>query len=598
MSTLDLGLIGNCCFGALVDPFARILWCCLPRFDGEPVFDALLRAAPVEEGPQQGVFAIDLAGAAKAEQRYIANTPIMVTRITAEDGAEIEITDFAPRYRHFDRMFRPTTIVRHVKPVAGLPRIRIRVRPCFGWGACDPQVTRGSNHIRWVGPEQTVRLTTDAVPAYILDETWFVLDTPATLLFGADESLTESVVETGRVFFDNTVRYWRDWTRSLNIPFEWQDEVIRAAITLKLCTFEETGAVIAAVTTSIPEAPHSQRNWDYRYCWLRDAYFVVHTLNRLSATLTLEHYLRFIQNIVAKTADGAVLQPLYSLTLEGRIEEQIVDTLPGYRGMGPVRVGNQAYTQVQHDVFGSVILAVTQSFFDTRLLKMGDEALYRQLARLGKVAVARFDVPDAGIWELRTRASVHTFSALMCWAAADRLARIAAKLGIDGEAAEWREHAGSMHRQICERAWSERLGGFAATFGGDDLDASLLLIHELGFLSADDPRFIGTVEAIERGLKRGSHVFRYDLPDDFGTPEVAFTVCTFWFIEALAAIGRKEEARRMFEEVLACRNSLGLLSEDVDPVTGELWGNFPQTYSMVGLIKCAMRLSRPWEEFV
>jgi GH15 family glucan-1,4-alpha-glucosidase len=436
------------------------------------------------------------------------------------------------------------------------------------------------------------------VPSYILDQTWFLLDAPVSMLLGADESLTDSIPETARVFFDDTVRYWRDWTRSLNIPFEWQDEVIRSAITLKLCTFEETGAVIAAMTTSIPEAPNSQRNWDYRYCWLRDAYFVVHTLNRLSATRTLEHYLRYIQNIVAKTAEGAVLQPLYSITLDDRIEERIVDTLPGYRGMGPVRVGNAAYLQVQHDVFGSVILAVAQSFFDTRLTRMGDEALYRQLARLGRVAVERFDVPDAGIWELRTRASVHTFSALMCWAAADRLARIATVLGLDDEAADWRAHAETMHARICDEAWSDELGGFSATFGGQDLDASLLLIHELGFLKGDDPRYVGTVEAIEKGLKRGNHVFRYDAPDDFGTPEVAFTVCTFWFIEALAAIGRKDEARQMFEEILACRNSLGLLSEDVDPVTGELWGNFPQTYSMVGLIKCAMRLSRPWEDVV
>ena len=598
MSTLDLGLIGNCCFGALVDPYAKIVWCCLPRFDGEPVFDALLRVDDEQTPAERGFFAIDLAGAVEAERHYVPNTPVLVTRITAENGAEIEITDFAPRFNRHDRMFRPTTIVRHVRPVAGLPRIRVRIRPAFGWGAVEPQVTRGSNHIRWVGPSQTVRLTTDAVPSYIIDEAWFLLDGPATFLLGADESLQDSIRDTARVFFDDTVAYWRNWTRSLNIPFEWQAEVIRAAITLKLCTFEETGAVIAAMTTSIPEAPHSQRNWDYRYCWLRDAYFVVHTLNRLSATRTLEHYLRYIQNVVAKGTEGEILQPLYSLTLEDRIEERIVDTLPGYRGMGPVRVGNQAYQQVQHDVFGAIILAVTQSFFDSRLVRKGDESLYRQLTPLGRAAIERFEVPDAGIWELRTRASVHTFSAMMCWAAADRLARIAGRLGLDDEAADWRGHADTMHARLCERAWSEKLGGFAATFGGDDLDASLLLMHELGFLKADDPRFVGTVEAIERGLKRGSHVFRYDAPDDFGTPEVAFTVCTFWFIEALAAIGRRDEARRMFEEVLACRNTLGLLSEDVDPVTGELWGNFPQTYSMVGLIKCAMRLSRPWEEVI
>jgi GH15 family glucan-1,4-alpha-glucosidase len=597
VSTLDLGLIGNCCFGALVDPHARILWCCLPRFDSEPVFDALLRHGE-KEGAERGLFAIDLAGMVATERRYVRNTPVLVTRITAADGSAIEITDFAPRYRQFDRMFRPTTIVRLVRPVAGLPRIRVRLRPSFEWGAAEPRITRGSNHIRWVGPSQTVRLSTDAVPSYVVDETWFVADRPITLMLGADESLTASIAETARVFLDNTVRYWQDWTRSLNIPFEWQEAVIRAAITLKLCTFEETGAVIAAMTTSIPESPHSARNWDYRYCWLRDAYFTVHTLNRLSATRTLEHYLRYIQNIVSGTAEGGMLRPLYPITLAGDLDERVVEDLPGYRGMGPVRVGNQAHLQVQNDVFGSVILATAQSFFDTRLVRVGDEALYRQLARLGHEAVARFDVPDAGIWELRTRASVHTFSALMCWAAADRLGGIAEVLGLADEAADWRRQAERMHSRICAEAWSDRLGGFAATFGGHDLDASLLLIHELGFLPGNDPRFVGTVEAIERGLKRGDHVFRYDAPDDFGAPEVAFTVCTFWFIEALAVIGRDDEARRMFEAVLACRNGLGLLSEDVDPVTGELWGNFPQTYSMVGLIKCAMRLSKPWEDVV
>jgi len=597
VSTLDLGLIGNCCFGALVDPYARILWCCLPRFDSEPVFDALLRHGE-EEGAERGLFAIDLAGAVATERHYVRNTPVLVTRITAADGSAVEITDFAPRFRQFDRMFRPTTIVRLVRPVAGLPRIRIRLRPSFEWGAAEPRITRGSNHVRWVGPSQTVRLSTDAVPSYVVDETWFVADRPITLMLGADESMTASIAETARVFLDNTVRYWQDWTRSLNIPFEWQAAVIRAAITLKLCTFEETGAVIAAMTTSIPESPHSARNWDYRYCWLRDAYFTVHTLNRLSATRTLEHYLRYIQNIVSGTAEGGMLRPLYPITLAGDLDERVVEDLPGYRGMGPVRVGNQAHLQVQNDVFGSVILATAQSFFDTRLVRVGDEALYRQLARLGHEAVARFDVPDAGIWELRTRASVHTFSALMCWAAADRLGGIAEVLGLADEAADWRRQAERMHGRLCAEAWSDRLGGFAATFGGHDLDASLLLIHELGFLPGNDPRFIGTVEAIERGLKRGDHVFRYDAPDDFGAPEVAFTVCTFWFIEALAVIGRADEARRMFEAVLACRNGLGLLSEDVDPATGELWGNFPQTYSMVGLIKCAMRLSKPWEDVV
>jgi GH15 family glucan-1,4-alpha-glucosidase len=440
----------------------------------------------------------------------------------------------------------------------------------------------------------TIRLSTDATVSYLLDEAWFLLDAPIVMIFGPDESLTQSIEETARVFLDSTRNYWRRWCRSLSIPFEWQDAVIRAAITLKLCTYEETGAIIAAITTSVPEAPNSERNWDYRFCWLRDAYFVIHTLNRLSATQTLENYLRYINNVVANT-DGN-LRPLYGLTITNTLEERNVESLAGYRGMGPVRVGNQAHMQVQNDVFGSVILAAAQTFFDNRLSKPGDMGLYRQLCHLGQMAVECFDKPDAGIWELRTKIAVHTFSALMCWAAADRLARIAERLNIPDEADQWRRHADRMHARIDEEAWNVSLNSYVATFSGHDVDASLLLMHELGFISCQDPRFLGTINAVENALKQGDHLFRYVNADDFGVPKTAFTVCTFWYIEALALCGRHEEARNLFERVLSCRTRLGLLSEDIDPSTGELWGNFPQSYSMVGLIKCAMRLSKSWEE--
>lgn len=592
MSTLDLGVIGNGCFGALVDSVGKIVWCCLPRFDGDPVFNSLLNDGGNNEGG--GFFSVELQGLKTSTQSYERNTAILRTVLESEEGTLLEITDFAPRFYQFDRIFRPTTIVRIIRPLAGIPKVRIRLRPQFGYGSIEPSITRGSNHIRFVGPDLTMRLTTDATVSYLLDETWFLLTTPIAMIFGPDESLTQSIEETARVFSDGTKNYWRRWCRSLSIPFEWQDAVIRAAITLKLCTYEETGAIIAAMTTSIPESPESGRNWDYRFCWLRDAYFVIHTLNRLSATQTLEHYLRYINNVVANT-DGN-LQPLYGLTIAKELEERAVESLAGYRGMGPVRVGNQAYKQVQNDVFGSVILAAAQTFFDSRLSKPGDMGLYRQLSHLGQQAVERFDRPDAGIWELRTKKAVHTFSALMCWAAADRLARIATRLEIQDEADQWRGHADVMHARINQEAWNTDLDSYVATFGGQDVDASLLLMHELGFIPCDDPRFLGTVKAIEKNLKHGQHLFRYTDADDFGVPETAFTVCTFWYIEALAVCGRHHEAREMFEHILTCRNSLGLLSEDIDPSTGELWGNFPQTYSMVGLIKCAMRLSESWEE--
>jgi GH15 family glucan-1,4-alpha-glucosidase len=594
MSSLDLGVIGNCCIAALIDAQARILWCCLPRLDGDPVFNGLLNQNAAGEPGADGLYAIDFDGLERSTQSYIENTAVLRTLLQGRDGAELEIVDFSPRFMHYDRVFRPATLVRMLRPLRGAPRIRVRLRPTFEYGAVPPAITRGSNHMRMVGPEFALRLTTNAPISFIADETWFLVEEPITLLLGPDESLAEPVPEAGRSFLEKTITYWRDWTRSLNIPFEWQDEVIRAAITLKLSTFEETGAIVAAITTSIPEHAGSQRNWDYRYCWLRDAYFVVHALNRLSATRTLEHYLRFIKNIAV--ADKGRLQPLYSLTLDSRPREASVPALRGYRGMGPVRVGNDAYRQVQNDVVGSVVLAVAQCFFDRRLYMEGQTQLYQNLKPFGEAALASYDTPDAGIWELRTREAVHTFSALMCWGAVDRLARIARRLGEREDEQRWRQAAETIREAILTRAWNERLNSFAATFDGDDIDASLLLMHELGFLAPDDPRFIGTLEAVERRLKRGHHLFRYATADDFGVPKTAFTVCTFWYIEALAAIGRQEEARAMFQEVLACRNPLGLLSEDIDPATGELWGNFPQTYSMVGLIKCAMRLSQAWED--
>jgi GH15 family glucan-1,4-alpha-glucosidase len=298
MSNLDLGVIGNCCIGALIDSVGKIVWCCLPRFDGDPLFNSLLNEGDSDE--DGGFFSVDLEGLKSSSQAYERNTAILTTVLESEEGTFLEITDFAPRLYQFDRIFRPTTIVRIIRPLVGIPKVRIRVRPQFGYGSIEPSITRGSNHIRFVGPDLTMRLTTDATVSYLLDETWFLLTTPVTMILGPDESLTQSIDETARVFSDGTKNYWRRWCRSLSIPFEWQDAVIRAAMTLKLCTYEETGAIIAAMTTSIPEAPGSKRNWDYRYCWLRDAYFVIHTLNRLSATQTLEHYLRYINNVVAR----------------------------------------------------------------------------------------------------------------------------------------------------------------------------------------------------------------------------------------------------------------------------------------------------------
>jgi GH15 family glucan-1,4-alpha-glucosidase len=590
--SLDLAVLGNCTISALVDKRARIQWCCIPRFDGDPIFCNLLRDPALE---QDGLWEIELLSFAHSEQRYISNSAILETILTDDQGNGVRIVDFIPRFTRWRRMFRPVSIVRLIEPVRGVPRIRIRLKPRYGYGKHKPETTRGSNHIRYVLGPETLRLTTDAPIDIVRNETPFIVERPIVMMFGADEPVDGDLKVTGLDWFEQTLDWWLDWSRQLSLPFEWQDAVIRAAITLKLCSYEETGGIVAALTTSIPEFADSGRTWDYRYCWLRDTFFVVQTLNRLSVTHTMENYISYITNIVAGWGRGP-LQPIFGLGFETDLTEKFVDTLEGYRGMGPVRTGNGAYDQIQNDGYGSVILAVAQSFFDRRVVRRGDESLFQKLELLGEEAAKRWIVPDAGLWEFRTRAEIHTHSSVMCWAACDRLARIAAQLGLEDRATIWTDRAERMHAGIMERAWNEERQSFVATFDGEDLDGSLLLLQELGFIRADHPRFLATVAAVEKELRVGDHLFRYRRADDFGEPEISFVICSFWLVEALAATGRRDEARAIFERLLSHRTSLGLLSEGIDPRTGDAWGNFPQTYSHVGLIRAAMRLSKPWEE--
>ena len=587
---LNLGVIGNGSFGALLDAQARMTWCCLPAFDGDPAFCALLE--PVLDG---GDWAIELDDFASSEQRYVDNTAVLKTVLRDRRGGAIEITDFAPRWHQHARFYRPVMLLRHVRPLSGSPRVRARLRPLADWGGRVPEQTWGSNHLRFVLPGFTLRVTTDLPLRLLRDELPFVLDQDLHFVLGPDETLTDPIVEFVRDAEHRTTAYWHDWVRYLSIPAEWQEAVIRSAITLKLCQYEDSGGIIAAMTTSIPEAPHTPRNWDYRYCWLRDAAFVVRALNRLGATRSMEEYIRYIFNL-AVGEDGA-LQPVYGIAYEATLAEEEVPQLRGYRGMGPVRRGNLAWLQKQHDVYGSVVLASTQLFFDRRLEHRGDEAMFRRLEPLGERAFALYDQPDAGLWEFRGRAHVHTYSSVMCWAACDRLAKIADSFALHDRTQLWRERADTIRTRVLSESWNGSLGHFADAFGGERLDASLLLLADLGFVAADDPRFVATVEAIGRELKRGDGLFRYVAADDFGEPETSFTICTFWYIDALAAIGRKDEARALFERVLARRNPLGLLSEDLAFDDGEAWGNFPQTYSHVGLVTAAMQLSRPWQDF-
>lgn len=596
-SSLDLGLVGNGSTCALIDGRARVVWWCYPHFDGDPVCCDLLQGGA---DPGYGYLSVELEGATRHTQHYEKNTAILVTTMADEQGHAIEVIDFAPRLELHGRLYLPAMLVRIVRRVSGGPRVRVHSRPATDWGKAAALPRAGSNHVSFVADDSRssaagtkLRLTSDGPISALMAETFHTLGEPLVLIYGQDETVQGSPSEIAHRFLEGTRNWWRRWVRGLAIPFDYQDVVIRSAITLKLTAYEGTGAIIAAVTTSIPEAPGSQRNWDYRYCWLRDAYFVVSALNSLGATNTMEGFLGYIVDVIAD-ARGQRLQPVYGLHREAQLHEDVCPHLAGYRGIGPVRKGNLAWIQRQHDVNGAAVLAAAHAFFDERLLAAPDARVFEELERLGEVAVADFDQPDAGIWELRGNQRVHTFSALMCWAAADRLARIAQRRELPARERFWREHAQRMHARIYEEAWNAGLDSFASTFGGDQLDASLMLMGELQFLPGTDPRWRATVHTCERQLRRGDFLLRYDEEDDFGRPEAAFIVCTLWWVLALAHIGETGKAREAFERVLSIRNPLGMLSEDVLPATDELWGNFPQTYSMVGLIQCAMRLSRPW----
>jgi len=587
-ATLDLWPIGNCQVSALVDRAGRFVWACVPRVDGDPLFSALLR-----DDDASGLWAIDLENGTAVAQAYRRNTPVLVSRHSDDAGNAIEVIDFCPRFRRRGRSYRPVAFARIVRPVAGSPRIRMRLAPTRGWDGGTVETTSGSNHIRYRLDSMMLRLTTTGPVGPIEADLAFRVERPLYFFLGPDESFDDDVGATIDRMLAETEREWHEWVRGLATPLEWQDVVIRSAITLKLCQHEETGAIVAALTTSIPEHAHSGRNWDYRYCWIRDAYYTVQALNRLGALDVLESYLGYLRNIV-DGAKGGHIQPLYGVLGEARLEERTAPALPGYRGMGPVRVGNQAYEQIQHDAYGQIILSNVQAFFDQRLFRMAGVEDFEALERVADLAFDLHDRPDAGLWELRTRQSVHTYSAAMCWAACDRMANAAEALGLTEKRLHWGERAARIRERIETAAWREDGRLMSATFDGDVLDASLLQLLDLRFLSPDDQRFLGTMAAVEAGLRRGSHMLRYAAEDDFGMPETAFNVCTFWFIEALQLTGRSADARALFEEMLTRRTGAGLLSEDIDPVTGELWGNYPQTYSLVGMINCASLLSRPW----
>lgn len=583
-----LGLVGNCQFSALVHNCGEIAWCCLPRFDSEPVFSTLLDAA------DGGRFRISPANGETGVQRYLPNTNILETTFHTSTGS-FRVIDFAPRFMQFGRAFRPTQLIRIIEPIEGTPRIVVVCEPRLGWSKVRPATMQGSHHVRFEGFATQLRLTSDLPLSYLGGQP-FTLTGRQHLVLSWGAPVEEALAPLCERFWGETARYWQSWVKQCDIPPLFQQEVIRSALTLKLHCFEDTGAIIAAMTTSIPESPGSGRTWDYRYCWLRDSYYVLSAFGLLGQFEEREQFVRYLLN-VAGGSEGLNLAPLYRVDGSSDLTESILENWAGYDGEQPVRIGNGAALHSQHDIFGEMVLALTPIFLDERMSAERSPAAFRLIEGLARKAISLAGVPDAGIWEYRTEWKPQTFSSLMCWAAADRMAGIA-RLHQPALVGEFQAAAERIRDEVIARSWSATRKSFVGHYGGEDLDASLLQMVRLRFLPARDGRLAATINAIQKDLAWGDWLQRYSLNDGFGKPSVAFAICTFWLIEALSALGRRDEARAAFDRIYGALSPLGLLSEDFDPQGPRMWGNFPQTYSHVGLIHAAFSASPTWTEIL
>ncbi len=577
---LDHGAIGNGRVLALVAPTTHIDWLCLPRFDSPSVFARLL------DEDRGGTFAIEPAGAgASYHMEYVTNTNVLRTRVTAADGA-FDLYDYAPRVPAGLSVDAPLEIHRLAVPCTGHPHVRVRFDPRPDYGRSPAHVVEAAHGLDVLGSSSGLYLRTNVPAPFIVGGARIRLDGPRYFVLSAGAPTTlDSTAAVQRVL-QHTIDGWRAWAKTCALPPFAERAVLRSALCLKLHVFEETGAIIAAATTSIPEAAGTDRTWDYRYCWLRDAAFVVEALRRLSHLAEGEAFVRFLRTV----AEQGPLQPVYGIGGERDLAETHLDHLAGFAGGRPVRIGNAAHTQRQHDLMGEMVLCLETLLTDVRVVTEPHADIFGLVERLVEDAIAAAPIDDTGIWEFRTRLRPYTFSKVLCWVAAHRGARLATLYERADLAARWNRWADAQQRHILDAAFNPQAGFFTQTLHGEDPDASLLLLPTFGIVDGHDPRFVATVHAYERLLVRDGLMLRYQHPDDFGDTTSAFTICSFWWAEALAMMGDLDKAVAVFNRLLGQANPVGLFSEDIDPATGRLLGNFPQAYTHVGLIHAAITI--------
>ena len=564
---------------AYIDTHASVKWMCMPRFDSSFLFGSLL------DSKKGGEFSVTPLGEYTSRQYYIVNTNVLATEFTTAQG-RFRVIDCAPRFFQYERYFKPLMLVRKIELLEGNPVITVKCSPVGNYGEMQSEMVVSSNHLRYLYFDMPVRLTTDVSLSYILEAEAFVLNQNRYLVFTYGDPLEAPLKATAEDFINKTVRYWQTWIKSTYVPDMYQVEIIRSALVLKLHQYEDTGGIIASGTTSLPEHNGSSRTWDYRYCWFRDSYYTLKAFNEMGHFDELEGYFNYIQNILMRESDR--MQPLYTITGSKHLEE-IHLPLEGYLGNQPVRIGNSAYFQVQNDVYGQVLVGLLPLYVDKRL-SFSQKNYYKPLVdRLLNWIEKTFVEPDAGLWEFRNVKQVHTYTLLFHWAGS----KAAAKIGVIMNDMDLINRALKLEKiavENIEKAYDPVRKVYTQAIGAEHLDASTLKMITMNYLDPNSQKAKDHLIALEELLKTEQGLFyRYVHQDDFGKPEATFLVCAFWYVDALACVGRVDDAIRTLNGILKYTNHLGIFSEDVG-LDGSQWGNYPQTYSHVGLINAAFRI--------
>ena len=581
MNNLNYGIIGNSRTAALISDRGRIEWLCFPDFDSPSVFAALLDRA------KGGSFGFEVSGSYAVRQSYVPHTNILSTRFSADEG-EFEVLDYMPCYRSFEKEhYLPAELYRYIRLVRGRPRLAIDYAPA-------PNYARGEVSLR-VTPEYVETCSSydrkDRQYLYsslpldaIVERREITLEKDEFLLLSYNEKAIPIDIEREKIEYCRTLVYWLNWTNRTKKYNCYNDVIERSMLVLKLLSYYN-GAMLAAVTTSLPETIGEERNWDYRFCWLRDASMSIETMFRVGHVGAARRFMKFIQSTLSASHD---FQIMYGIRGERTLTETTLDHLAGYAGSRPVRIGNDAYRQRQNDSFGYLMDLIYQYYRLMPGTLDEIEDMWELVKSILDNVSENWRNPDKGIWEIRGEGQHFVSSKVMCWVALDRGARIAAMLRKHACAESWREEAEAIRRDVLEHGWKEEIQSFSQSYGNLALDSSLLLMEPYGFIPAADPRYRKTVLAVRKALFHKGLMYRYNNEDDFGVPSSAFTMCTFWLIRALYVIGQHNEAKTLFNQMLRNGNQLGLFSEHLDFDTKEQSGNFPQAYSHLAVVNTAL----------